>query len=1044
MALLCAWRAEAQIVRGAVAGTVRDATGAMVAGATITVANADTNISRSAVTDEVGFFRIAAVEPGRYSLRVAKAGFATVEHKDIVVRTGTEVTVNPELKAAGAAESLMVIGEAEGAQLNKTDPTIGLTSTARQVAELPLSAAREINTLIGFAPNVVVTTDFSGATGGEGTCAVNGQRTRNNNYMVDGGDNNDITVTLPMSQVLPEAVAEFQVLTNAYSAEYGRSSGGQINVSTKSGTNGLKGELWDYHRNSKLFSLTNLDKASGLTELPKFTRDQLGAGLGGPIVRDKTFFFLVYQYDAERPEVSTGETVTTLTPAGYASLSNVPLRPGQTAPSRQAVLDRLSFLEQVYAQNPTFREVSTTLVNGVPIETGDINLDIKDPHTYHSFMGRLDHRLGANDSLTARYHYNRYKDDNVLSNCAFGTIFCGDADSKDSSLAVSHAHIFSSALLGETRLSWMGSDLKFPEHDPKSPTAIIGGLFTIGGLSAFPQSRATDSFQLSEMVTWTKARHTLKLGADVRHYRVDNESAFDSKGTFIFDSLQDYINNQASSFAQAQQTAGWFATQWHLGFFIQDDFRMTPDLTLNAGLRYETASVPLGMLGATDPESRAVGVPGPARRDTNNFAPRVGFAWSPRSKSRLLGDGKSVVRGGFGMGYDVVFYNLLAISGSNYPRVVVPRLFDVLDVYPNLLPASGSAVFNPLAGYRNSPEDLQSPDAKFWSLSAAREMRDFVVEVGYAGSTAGHGINQVEMNPAVLTAAQAAQVAADKSSAGIPAPQARRLHPEWGLRIAIPAYGGPAGNDVEARSTYHAGYVSVAKRLSHGLQFRAHYTVSRWMSNNDYALGEAGTVNGTHQRPQSMFDYNAEWSRSQLDRPHRVALDYIWEIPGPKAGALKQVLGGWQVAGTTVLQSGRPFTIVTGVDSNGDTLGGSDRPNVDTRGSFQWDESHRSFTNDGYYTAPRGTNGLPLANSLGNGTAPRNSERGARHRNTDLSLSKRFFMGKRYLTVRADVFNVFNEDSYGTPTNNMSSPSFGINENNWGQRTVTLGVKLTW
>jgi hypothetical protein len=196
------------------------------------------------------------------------------------------------------------------------------------------------------------------------------------------------------------------------------------------------------------------------------------------------------------------------------------------------------------------------------------------------------------------------------------------------------------------------------------------------------------------------------------------------------------------------------------------------------------------------------------------------------------------------------------------------------------------------------------------------------------------------------------------------------------------------------------------------------YTYSKWMSNNDASLGEGGTGQSS-QRPQDMFDYEAEWSRSQFDRPHRLAVSYIWEIPGPR----------------------------TGVDSNGDSTdaGLSDRPNINTSGSFVWDDDHKSFTNNGYYTVPLGSNNLPLQNSLGNGNAPRNSERGAAFWNTDMSLMKRFDLpGTVLFQVRVDAFNLFNQDNYGAPVSSMSSTSFGLNTNNFGRRIIQLGGKFTF
>lgn len=1035
-ALLLSNPATAQMTRGAVSGTVRDQTAAAIPGVTVTATNSDTGATRTAVSDAIGFYRLPALEPGTYTVRAELSGFTSFA-TTVKVNADTEVKIDVGLKVASLGETVTVEGSVSTIELNRTSPTVGTTSTARQVVELPLSADRNVNNLIATSPNV-------NRVSGQGTFAANGQRSRNNNYMIDGSDNNDVSVTIATTQVVPESVAEFQVQTNAYSVEFGRNSGAQVNVITKSGSNTFRGEVWDYYRDSKLGSLTNTEKAAGLTEAPEYSRHQAGLSVGGPIIKDKTHFFMLYQYDGDKAPATQGATTRMLTPAGFAALANVPLRPGQSTASRQAVLAKLGFLTNIYAQNPAFRNYANVLVNGVAIETAQANINRKNPSKYHTFNGRLDHRITDNDTVTVRYYYNKRADENAISNCAFGELFCGNQDLKDTNLAASYTRVFGSSVVNEARASWVQRDLLFPENDPTSPTATITGLFTIGGASNFPQSRVTDAYQLSNTTTWTKGKHTLKFGVDLRYNKADNQSNFDSKGTFTFSSLQDYMNNTAFSVVQALQTASWVAKQWQNAFYIQDNFRVTPDLTVNMGLRYEISDVPLGMFGATDAQSLAAGVAAPPKKDTNNFAPRVGFNWSPTSGGGFFGDGKTVLRGGFGMGYDVLFYNLLTVNGSNFPRVSTANVNNVQDLYPNLLTGGGAPVFNALNAWTNSDANTVNPDSKFWSFSMGREIGQFVVEAGYTGSTSGHGINQIHANPAVLTPAQAALVASTRSSAAIPSVQARRVNPAWGVRTLIPAYTGPAGNDVEATSKYHGGYLSISKRMANGLQFGASYTRSQFKSNNDASLGEAGT-DGSSQRPQSMFNYEAEWSLSQFDVPNRFVVNYLYEIPGPKSGVLKQILGGWQLSGITAFQSGRPFTIGTGVDSNGDGTTGSDRPNQNGSCGVTWDNDHRNFTNGGCYSAPLGTNNLPLVNGTGDGTAGRNTERGAAFWNTDLSIMKRFFLlGDRQLVVRADAFNAFNQDSYGLPNASMSSASFGLNSNNWGRRIVTLSAKFVW
>jgi hypothetical protein len=1032
--------AVAQITRGAISGTVRDSSGAVIPGAAVTITNVATNATREAVTDQIGFYRVGALEPGTYRVVTELAGFGAVENLDIVVPSAREVTVDVELRPAGLGEAVTVTAEVTSAQLNKTNATIGNVLNARAIENLPLPGGRNINNLVLSAPNV------SSSNVGQGTYTVNGQRPRNNNYMIDGSDNNDISVTIATSQLVPESVAEFQLMTNPYSVEFGRNSGGQINVITKSGSNNFRGDVWDYYTSSNFYSLTNIEKASGLEKPARYNRHQAGVNAGGPIARNRLFFYGLYQYDPQRPGSAPGATVRIPTPAGFAVLNSnaVPLGPNQTAASRQAVLQRIGFLQDVHAQNLAYRNIVNQLVNGVPIETAQVNVPRVIPSTYKTYLARGDYRMFNADNLTVRYSFNDRNDTDQVSNWQqFGSLFAGSQALKDGNLAASHTRVFAANMLNEARFSWVRRDLDFPENDPTSPTATISGLFTIGGLSNFPQYRITDTFQFSDTLTWTRTRHTLKFGADVRYNRADNGSAFDSKGTFGFNNLQDYMNNFAATYAQALQTSSWFATQWQNSFFVQDDFRVTPELTLNLGLRYEISTVPLGMFGATDPESLSVLVPGPVKRDTNNFAPRAGFAWSPRSQNRLLGDGLTVLRGGFGMGYDVLFYNLLTVNGSNYPRIATYTAQNVQNVYPNLQAGSATPVFNPLNTWVNSAENTENPESRYWSLSWQRQLNDYVFEIGYSGSRGYKGINQIQPNPAILTEAQAALVRATQNAAAIPSVQARRVNPSIGGRVLIPATVGPGGNDVEARSEYNAVYFSANKRLSRGLQFGGSYTYSRLYSNNDASLGEGGT-DGSSQRPQDMFDYAAEWSRSQYDRPHRGTIHYLWEIPGPRTGVLGAVLGGWQITGVTAGQSGRPFTIWTGVDSNGDGNVGSDRPNINPQGSITWSSDRSSFTNNNYFVVPLGTNNLPLANSLGNGNAPRNSLRGAPLWNTDLSMMKRFDLGFSRLTVRADVFNAMRMSNYGIPVVNMASASFGQNTNNYGRRSMQFSAKVSW
>lgn len=1060
MTMSLALTAQAQLTRGSIAGTVSDNSGGVIAGAQVTITNAATNSARTTTTNDAGFFSAPALEPGVYTVKIEKTGFEALEVREVSVRTAQETTFNPQLKV-GAVSAVVEVTASQtiGLDLNKTTPTIGLTASAKQVVDLPINAARNVNNLALLSPNTFTAPGSSGI-------SANGHRARNNNFTIDGSDNNDISVTVSTSTVIPEAVQEFQVQTNAFSVEFGRNSGGQLNIITRSGTNEFHGNAFEYYRGSALNALDTVEKRNGLTRPARFNRNQAGGTIGGPIIKDRIFFFGALQTDRTRTGSQPGANINIPTPAGFAALGSVPLRPAtstspaQTAASRQAALNAISFLNDVYAQNPVFTNRRNICVNGTGatctggqfVEVAATNLPISQPVNAWNYIIKGDVKVNENDSLTLRYLYDKPDSTNVASNLGFGSRFAGNQNILDQNAQISETHIFNSRLINEARISYIRRNLQFPENDPNSPTGTITGFFTVGGASNFPQGRVQNSYQFSDTMSLQLNRHSVKFGLDLRHIRLFNLSAFDSKGTFTFNNLGDYLNNFAFSFAQAQQTSSFLAKQTQQFYFIQDDYRITPNLTLNLGLRYEYSNVPLGFFGATDFQSLGALVPGPVKKDKNNLAPGVGFAYSPRFSSgllgSLLGDGKTSIRGGYRVNYDILFYNILTVNGSNFPRVVTPLINNVFDTYPTLLPVSGQAVFNPLAAYVNTPEDAATPKAQSFSLTIQRQLKNnYVLEFGYAGSRALHGINQLQANPAILTPAQIATVQQTLNAASIPATQARRLFPQFGARTLIAT---------TAQSTYHSGFVSLNKRFANGLQFTTAYTFSKNMSNNDESLGVGAITTGSPQIPQDYFNINAEKSLSAFDRTQRFVASWNYEIPWLKSGfadnaVVKRVFSGWQLNGTFAAQSGQPFTIVTGVDTNGNG-GGGDRAFFNPSGAFTPDPvtgNLRTFTNPlltGRYFIPVvGANGLPIANSLGNGNLGRNTLRGQGFSNWDMGLIKRVkIVEDKEISLRVDAFNIFNQRYFGNPINSMSNPQFGSNLNNGGNRTLTLGAKVSF
>jgi Carboxypeptidase regulatory-like domain len=1020
--------ARAQLTRGFISGTVTDASQAVVPGVLVSITNKLTGISRETVSTDAGFYRFVAIEPGTYSVEFKLAGFETRRIDAVTVTTAQEVTLNQALNIVGVTADVLVT-ETPGVELAKTNPTIERTFSERMLSDLPLTAARrDVTRLALLAPTVT-------RAPGSNEFSANGQRARNNNFIIDGVDNNDYTVTLNSARIIPESIQEVQVQTTAYSAEFGRSSGAQVSLVTRGGTNELHGQLWENYRGNWMEPVSLANKRAQINETPRFTVNQFGADGGGPIFTNRTFFFALLEKNMRReaPQASNAAPAIIPTPAGYALLSTIPLGPGQTLESRQAVLSALSFLQEVYPKVTNYDNLTSTNINGVAVPVGTIRIPIANPYDLWYTSARLDHKLTNKDSLTYRYHLDKRDEPNVTGNRQFGTKWSAAQTIFRQNHALSYTRTVSPRFLNEARLAYVRSNLDFPENDPITPTVLVGNVFTIGGSNAFPQGRLDHTWQYQDVATYTTGRNSLKFGLDLRRYWLSNRSQIDSKGTWSFGGLQDFLNNNATKLTQVVNDASFVAKQWNHAYFFQDDLKATRDLTLNLGIRYEYNTIPLGFFGATDPVIRAAGVRGPVAPDKNNWAPRFGFAYSPSNPkglfAALLGAGKTSIRGGFGVAYDVLFYNIMANTATNYPRVVNSETTDNLNRFPTLALKIPTTVFNPLTPFTNASEDLQNPTTNFWTLSLQRELGSTVLEFGYTGNRSYHQIRQSQANPPILTAAQAATVLATGDTASIPGAQSRRLNPSWNSRTLI---------ESAAKAEYHAGYVRLDKRFSHRLQFGANYTFSANFSDGDELISGVEDITlSSPAVPQDFFNFKNEWSRSVFDRPHRLVVHYIYDIPwftSPwAAGTLNRIFGGWELAGFTEAQSGQPFTIRTGVDTVGTTAGGTNppgRPNFNPGGTFYKDPISgdlRTFTipldGTGIVTAPL------LANSMaGGGKLGRNTFRGPSFQQWNASLMKRIALKENLqIQLRSDFINIWNHNNFANPEARMSSPTFGRN-----------------
>jgi len=429
----------------------------------------------------------------------------------------------------------------------------------------------------------------------------------------------------------------------------------------------------------------------------------------------------------------------------------------------------------------------------------------------------------------------------------------------------------------------------------------------------------------------------------------------------------------------------------------------------------------------------------------------------------LFGEGQTVFRGGYGMAYDVLFYNILTVNASNFPRVVVNTLdrAAVANAWPNLLPAPPGLKpsFDPRASWTISPEDTQNPTTHFYNFSIQRDFaKKFVFEISYVGSRSYHGVRQGQLNPGILTAAQAATVRQGLNANAIPGlpgvsngQPSRRLHPEWGARTTI---------ETTALASYHALYTRLDKRLSHGLTIGANFTWSANLSDNDESLGVGDITNWSPQIPQDYFNYKNEWARSAFDVPHRFALHFAYDVPWFSAPALnspvmKRIFRGWSLNGFTDYQSGQPFTIRTGVDTAGTGTAGPHRPSYNPGGQIALDPvtgDWRTFTTPingtGIVSTFLASNGTPLANSqafpLPTDNLGRNTFRGPGLQFTNATVIKTIPITERWnAQLRCDFINAFNHRNFYNPTATMASPVFGQNTlRDPGGRTMLLSLKL--
>jgi hypothetical protein len=976
---------SAQTSRGTVSGTVTDPTGAVISGATVTLTNLGTTVERTTVTNDEGFYRFDAIDPGNYSLKFTASGFGEVVKTNIPVQGGQTAEVNAPLAPGG--QQITVDVTAEGTALLQTEaPVRGGNIETKRVTELPY-VGRNPAALALTLPGVSTNRGSQGAS----TFSVNGARGRSNNFLIDGTENNDISVAGQGFQITnPDAVQEVSVQTSNFDAEFGRAGGAVINIITKSGTNDFHGTvsfLYDTMSDDAISSLQSRDPAVIVRDptnpdiiLRKrnlSATEYIAAGtIGGPVIlpgyegRNRTFFFGAYQQDRARS--TSAAALVTPTAAGRATLNAIF---GGTSPNLNALLAATA--GTVGTANPFFIGLglagtvagSDTACSaaGVPgpgnrgcVEIGTFVRNYSATFYEPQWQTRVDHKISDNDQLSGRMLWDRQYF--PLGGQASFPGFDADFEGRFYNFLVTETHVFSPTTTNEMRVGYNRIALGFPITDAEGPAGTIPAVTIQGsGLSSnagntfgvpatFPQGRIANNYVIQDTATHIRGDHTFRFGVDFLRQISTQTAPSNQRGSLTYSasttngprsSLANFIEDFGGTAGSASRDFGsgvYFPQMYRIAFFLQDRWKVTEALTLTLGVRYENFGTPFNSLRTpaftglfnTDPATRTgpFSAPNSVHHDQNNWSPAFGIAYSPSVTdgfmSRLVGDKKTVFRAGFQIGYDSFFNNIASNAQASSPNLIVTT--------------TNSTNSNGPRGLANLSSNFPTVAAPLTPLSGQTLINPRLVNPYYLRWSAGFQrslpYNLILDMSYVGTRGVKLFLQEDYNPL---VPTSLRVTPP-GTNTSVIGLSGRLDNLQGTRtvrgnggeSMYHAGQVEVRRRFADNFTFTAAYTWSKFLDNGSEVFGNTIASNSPAQAIPSILAPNGlrnEWSYSNFDRPHRASFTYVYEIPyfREQRGVLGHILGGFQIAGVTTFESGVPYNVFNNVDA--DQLGGAlDRP----------------------------------------------------------------------------------------------------------------------
>jgi len=1057
--------ALAQTSKGFVVGTIVDQNAAAVSGATVKITNTDTGVVRETTTQGDGSFRLDAVDPGTYRAEVSAAGFKSVARDRILVAAAQTADLSLPLEVGNPSEIVNVISS-ESIDLQTSDGTRVNTLNTREITELPVAGLNPVN-LVFTLPGVV---DPGGLAGGfvQGTeFSVNGLRPRANNQLIDGLENNDNSITGQSYQPgVRDGYSEVTILGSNFSAEYGRAGGAVVNVITRSGTNEFHGSVYDIIQNSVFDSLTPFQKAvEELTEVPKFNQNTFGFSLGGPIKKNKLFFFGTFQRDLFRA-------------GGVSSNAVTPTAEGLALLRAQAPVGANPALDQYLAVVSTFLapqadRAAVGLLTGGPSAPGQILIPFGNatrqsaqPVNTDDYIARVDWTPTTQDSLSFRYLRN----DQVFNNQfpggptsgTPGTQFPGfeiDVPGVADSFYASYTRNLSANTTNEFRFGRAGFDVLFGPRDASlansGPQITINtaSISTVGLPATFIQGRNFKNYQFQDTLTHTIGNHTLRFGADILAQRGTQLVPINTRGTLIYTSSSDFtalgnfvqgFSGPAGSASKVFGDGGEVSDVTNQAYFVNDQWRVRENLSLNLGLRYENFGVvsnnaPFPAFGGlfADPLVRVE-----QRPDNNNFGPRFSFAYTPKFMEGVFGENLTVLRGGFAVNYDVFFNNILSNTVATFPNslggtTVAPNSGRGLANFgAQNLPTTPT--INPLAAVNTVDPNLKNPMTYVYNLGIQRELPGRnILDLSYVGSRGTHLFINEQANPGVNNV---------------------RINPARG-GITVRTNGGD--------SNYHSMQARLERGFSKGLLYRVAYT---WSKAIDNTASEVFAQTGGSSVGSDPFNRRADRSLASYDVPHRLSTVFLWDSSSIfNSGLRGKLLGGFSLGAIYRIQSGNLETpFIGGADLNGDLNIFNDRP---TAGNPNAPEDTVAFSNaffglSGPDASPTGfvdLNGAALdPNSARfivdpanrNGIVGRNTLRSGSVDRLDLSLNRAFKLpftpweSDRF-EIRVEFFNVLNHPSFSYDNFWASGDVFNTdfaqpNENQGTKRTGRIQLRYTF